>query len=118
MLEYYEVDPLPEVCRHCIEAAGEDDCFNCDYALDRWHLTPESEERLQELKIIRREARSHKDKIFIRGGKNQNEQNLTTTVTTAAAKKETASDGQTTHHQAGLGEVYQHPNPQLYEIRA
>lgn len=62
MLEYYEVDPLPEVCRHCIEAAGEDDCYNCDYALDRWHLTPESEERLQELKIIRREARSHKDK--------------------------------------------------------
>ncbi len=46
------------------------------------------------------------------------EQNLTTTVTTAAAKKETASDGQTTHHQAGLGEVYQHPNPRLYEIRA
>ncbi len=61
MLEYYEVDQLPEVCRRCIETAGEDDCYNCDYALDRWKLTPESEKRLQELKLKRREAASRKD---------------------------------------------------------
>ena len=63
MLEYYEVDPLPEVCLRCMENSDEhEDCYNCDYTLERWHLTPESEERLQELKMIRREARSHKDK--------------------------------------------------------
>lgn len=56
MLEYYEVNPLPETCRHCIETAEEDGCYNCDFALDRWHLTPESEERLEELLNNRQNA--------------------------------------------------------------
>ncbi len=57
MLEYYEVSPLPEICISCMEAAGEEDgCYNCDYALERWHLTPESEHRLEELCSKRRES--------------------------------------------------------------
>ncbi len=50
MLEYYEVNPLPDVCVKCMENAGEDDdCYNCDFALDRWRLTLESENRLNAL---------------------------------------------------------------------
>ena len=26
-----------------------EDCGSCDYALERWHLTPESEKHLQDL---------------------------------------------------------------------
>lgn len=59
MLEYYEVDPLPEVCLRCLEAVDEEDgCYNCDYAMERWHLTPESEQRLEELFSKRRERAS------------------------------------------------------------
>lgn len=32
---YYESDPLPQVCVDC----KEEECYNCDYALDRWHLS-------------------------------------------------------------------------------
>ncbi len=47
MLEYYEVNPLPEVCIRCMANGDKnEDCYNCDYALDRWHLTPESEDHL------------------------------------------------------------------------
>ncbi len=55
MLEYYEVNPLPEVCIRCIANDNEDeDCYNCDYTLERWHLTPDSERRLDELLSERR----------------------------------------------------------------
>jgi len=50
MLEYYEVSPLPEVCIRCMSNDDEnEDCYNCDYALERWHLTPESEKHLSQL---------------------------------------------------------------------
>ena len=50
MLEYYEVNPLPQVCVECMKAAApEEDCYNCDNALERWKLTQDSEEHLQEL---------------------------------------------------------------------
>lgn len=52
MLEYEEVQPLPARCIGC-----EEDCGSCDYALDRWKLTPESEKHLKELWEERRKAR-------------------------------------------------------------
>lgn len=58
MLEYYEVNPLPEVCIKCMEENVDEDCGSCDYALDRWHLTRESEIRLDEL--IRQKIESAK----------------------------------------------------------
>lgn len=42
-MEYHEVSPLPAVC----EACQEEDCYNCDYALDRWKLAPADELRLR-----------------------------------------------------------------------
>lgn len=45
VLEYVEVQPLPKECEGCTEG----DCYNCDYALERWHLTEESEKHLQDL---------------------------------------------------------------------
>lgn len=56
MLEYYEVSPLPEVCIGC----SAPDCYECDYALDRFHLTPESEIELQRLKSEYKEKRKNK----------------------------------------------------------
>lgn len=56
MLEYYEVNPLPEVCIRCMATGDEnEDCYNCDYTLERWHLTLESEERLSLLWSERRD---------------------------------------------------------------
>lgn len=31
-MEYVKADPLPEVCRSCVEP----DCDVCDYGLERW----------------------------------------------------------------------------------
>ena len=57
MLEYYEVNPLPGVCIRCKANGDENDgCHNCDYTLERWHLTPDSEERLLELWKNRKET--------------------------------------------------------------
>lgn len=47
MLEYYEVSPLPKCCTNCTE----DDCYNCDHTLERWHLTPDSELELEKLRF-------------------------------------------------------------------
>ena len=50
MLEYEEVNPLPDVCIQCMAGGNEnEDCYNCDYTLERWHLKPESEDRLPQL---------------------------------------------------------------------
>ncbi len=32
---YYEVRPLPPVCQGCME----EDCWECDHALERWQPT-------------------------------------------------------------------------------
>ena len=42
MLNYTERNPLPPVCEGC----EEEDCYNCDYALDRMELSPIDELRL------------------------------------------------------------------------
>lgn len=49
MLDFIEVNPLPEVCKDC-----NDDCYNCDNALDRWGLSKE-----QQLKNIIRYKITH-----------------------------------------------------------
>lgn len=33
-----EVSPLPKRCVECQEEKKEEDCYNCDYALERWKL--------------------------------------------------------------------------------
>ncbi len=46
MLDYYEVDPLPEVCQKCLETSDDnDECYNCDHALERWHLLSRNDRR-------------------------------------------------------------------------
>ena len=43
MLNYKERNPLPPICVNC----QEEDCYECDYALDRWELDPADELRLR-----------------------------------------------------------------------
>ena len=56
-MEYKEVSPLPAICENC----QEEECYNCDYALDRWQLSPADELRSkrklkeQALKRIKKE---------------------------------------------------------------
>ncbi len=38
-MEFMEVSPLPEVCKHCTEP----ECDVCDHGLDRWIPLPERE---------------------------------------------------------------------------
>ena len=47
--DYIEISPIPERCVGCIE-----DCYNCEYTLDRWQPTKE-----QELKSIIRYKLNH-----------------------------------------------------------
>ncbi len=56
MIEYIEVNPLPEICQKC-EAAGEGDCGSCDHAGERWILPREEElwlKRKLKIKAIER----------------------------------------------------------------
>ena len=39
MLEYIEANPLPAVCVNC----QEEECYNCDYAGERWTLSQADE---------------------------------------------------------------------------
>lgn len=46
---YIEVNPLPERCVDCKE-----DCYNCDFALDRWKIPNEKQlKRIIHFKITR-----------------------------------------------------------------
>ena len=59
MLEYIEANPLPAVCVNC----QEEECYNCDYAGERWTLTRADELRLRRkglLKAIERLERQVK----------------------------------------------------------
>ena len=42
-MEYIEVSPLPKVCQDCHEP----DCYECDYAGERWVLPKKQELLLQ-----------------------------------------------------------------------
>lgn len=43
MIDYIETSPLPQVCVDC----EEEDCYNCDNALERWRLSEKDELLLQ-----------------------------------------------------------------------
>ena len=49
-MEFYEVSPLPAVCEDC----QEEDCYNCDNALDRWKLS--SADKLHFRKKLKQKA--------------------------------------------------------------
>ena len=56
MIEYIEVNPIPEICQEC-EANGGDDCGSCDHAGERWILSREDElwlKRKLKIKAIQR----------------------------------------------------------------
>lgn len=55
MLEYIEVSPLPEVCRNC-----NDDCYNCEYAGERFIL-PEKDRIRLSMEIKKRQILRHKN---------------------------------------------------------
>ncbi len=43
-MEWIEANPLPQVCQACSEG----DCYNCDYAGNRWYLSQEDTLRLRQ----------------------------------------------------------------------
>ena len=47
-MEWFEADPVPEVCRGCQE-----DCYNCDHALSRWRLSEKDNLLLRRKGLIR-----------------------------------------------------------------
>lgn len=56
MIEYIEVNPIPEICQEC-EDKGRADCGSCDYAGERWILPREEElwlKRKLKIKAIQR----------------------------------------------------------------
>lgn len=58
-MEWIEANPLPAVCQNC----QEDDCYNCDYAGERWTLSKADELRVRRkglLKAIERLQRQVK----------------------------------------------------------
>ena len=49
MVDYVEAKPIPEVCKKCMETqADEEDCYNCDYALERWQRLSKTPSDMQE----------------------------------------------------------------------
>lgn len=58
-MEWIEADPLPAVCQNC----QEEECYNCDYAGERWTLSQADELRVRRkglLKAIERLQRQVK----------------------------------------------------------
>ena len=49
MLEYIEANPLPAVCVNC----QEEDCYNCDYAGERWTLSQADELRVRRKGLLK-----------------------------------------------------------------
>lgn len=47
-LEWTEADSLPDECRQCYEG----ECYNCDYAENRWYLSEEDDRRLRRKGLI------------------------------------------------------------------
>ena len=61
--EYIEANPLPEVCRNCIEP----DCDVCDHGKERWLLPPEVEHELRQ-KLRQQQLRKVAGDIAFFGG--------------------------------------------------
>jgi hypothetical protein len=58
-MEWIEANPLPAVCQNC----QEEECYNCDYAGERWTLSKADELRVRRkglLKAIERLQRQVK----------------------------------------------------------
>lgn len=58
-MEWIEAEPLPAVCQNC----QEEECYNCDYAGERWTLSQADELRVRRkglLKAIERLQRQVK----------------------------------------------------------
>ena len=58
-MEWIEVSPLPPACQNC----QEEECYNCDYAGERWTLSKADELRVRRkglLKAIERLQRQVK----------------------------------------------------------
>ena len=58
-MEWIEANPLPAVCQNC----QEEECYNCDYAGERWTLSKADELRVRRkglLKAIERLERQVK----------------------------------------------------------
>lgn len=59
-MEYTEVTPLPPVCQNCQEG----DCYNCDYAGQRWQLSQEDELRIRKKGLLRAIERNYLTKQY------------------------------------------------------
>lgn len=47
-MEWIEANPLPQRCQECQE-----DCYNCDYAGERWYLSKADELRSRKQMMLR-----------------------------------------------------------------
>lgn len=41
-MNWIEANPLPLECENC----QEEECYNCDYAMKRWYLSEDDEQRM------------------------------------------------------------------------
>lgn len=48
-MEWIEANPLPQRCQEC----HEEDCYNCDYAGERWYLSKADELRTRKQMMLR-----------------------------------------------------------------
>ena len=51
-MEWIEANPLPERCGDCDE-----DCWECDFALDRWIILDEDRGKIQKMMLQRAVSR-------------------------------------------------------------
>ena len=49
VMEWIEANPLPQRCQEC----HEEDCYNCDYAGERWYLSKADELRSRKQMMLR-----------------------------------------------------------------
>ena len=48
-MEWIEVNPLPDVCQKC----QEEECYNCDYAGERWTLSKADDLMLKRKSLLK-----------------------------------------------------------------
>ena len=48
-MEWIEANPLPAVCQNC----QEEECYNCDYAGERWTLSKADELRVKRKMLVK-----------------------------------------------------------------
>ena len=60
-MEWLEANPLPDVCVNCTE----EDCYNCDYAGERWYLSQVDALRLRRKMLVRAIERLQRQVVAI-----------------------------------------------------